>query len=59
VDEALRSLPERVYEDERMRFCAQHGITIDMLKIEKGGSPGRRLRPFGADAMTASIGHPC
>jgi hypothetical protein len=39
ADEALRSLPARVEREELMRFAARHGITIDMLMSEMGGSP--------------------
>ena len=39
ADEALRSLPERLDEEELMRLAALHGITRDMLSSELGGSP--------------------
>jgi hypothetical protein len=39
AEEARRSLPERLSEDELWRFAAMHNITRDMLISEMGGSP--------------------
>jgi len=39
ADEALRSLPERVDAEELWRFANKHGISLDLLMNEMGGSP--------------------
>ena len=39
ADEAMRILPDPVDTDQIEAFCQQHGVTMDDLISEMGGSP--------------------
>jgi len=39
ADEALRELPDPVDEDQLDAWCARHGISMDDVISQMGGSP--------------------
>jgi hypothetical protein len=39
ADEAMAELPDHMSEEELERWAGQHGVTIDVLISQMGGSP--------------------